>query len=55
MTLLEQIATLSQQGASREEIGASLGLDRQTLDWLMDADSFLAVCEKVGGGDANRS
>lgn len=54
MTLLEQIATLASEGTPREEIAEQVGLDRRTLDWLMDADSFLAIQEKVGGGNAHR-
>lgn len=51
MTLLEQLAQREAQGEGREEIARGMGLERRTVDWLMDSDSFEVIREKVNGGD----
>jgi orotate phosphoribosyltransferase-like protein len=49
MTLLSRCAELALDELSRDEIAAELLLDRQTIDWLMDSDSFAVVLERERG------
>jgi hypothetical protein len=53
MALIHDIAVLSSQGTTRDDIAASIPIARHILDWLMDSDSFLVVLEQVGHGAAD--
>ena len=49
MTLLQRCASLALEGVDRDSIAATLMLDRQMVDWIMDSDSFAVVLERASG------
>jgi orotate phosphoribosyltransferase-like protein len=49
MALIHDIARLAHSGTPREDIASAVLISRQTLDWLMDSDSFLIVMEQMHG------
>lgn len=49
MALIHDVAQMAHQGSTRDEICQQLLINRQTLDWLMDSDSFLVIMEQITG------
>jgi hypothetical protein len=54
MALIHDIARLAHLGTPRDDICAQMLINRRTLDWLMDSDSFLVVLEQIDGGASRR-